>query len=1370
MKQHLQALLTRAGAIAMAGFLCIFAACGSSSDYSVEITTPNPASTVTPPLVINGRYRQGTYAASTVRVELLRYSDNLSWTGSAWGASTLLTATRHTDEKTWSYDGALPSGANLPDGWYLITARADYADNSTSRSANTVFSVGVAAPPVAPALYGWGHNTSGQLGAGVFNSANHPVPVFTRGVLDGKIIAAVAGGYTHTLALTTEGRVYAWGSNAQRQLGLDVAAQPTEMDFPAAVNNSGVMAGKKIVSIATGEIHSLAVDDAGLVFSWGDNNPVPQQVGGLLTGKKVIQVAAGSSCSFALTSDGELFAWGGNGEGILGDGTFVSRSTPVAVTGLAGVFVSSISVRGGHILAVTSTGQVYAWGDNQYFQLGNNNADIHGEGIDSNVPLLVGGVLTGKVVTAVSAGRLHSFALADGKVYAWGGGISGQLGTGISGTGYHVTLPVELAGNLTGKTVTRICAADDFSVASTRENEVFVWGSNHVNQLAGASMGVIETLPLPADFSAALSGGRTIMALAAGDHHGMVLTGFPIVPAPEIVVEAQGVELQDGGAINCGTFGVGTSNPIWVTIRNSGGSNLADLKGLSVSLSDTNFHASFSQPTLGPNGETGFYVYFAPNVVSQPGPPLTATLQIFSNDADENPFDITLTGTSTPMGLADAGFNPGNNGIVQSLSIQPEGEILPGGSAFLVNGAGGQVVRYVARLDATTGTADSFNPVLDAFGAINALCSAVLPDGKILVGGQFSTVNGESRNRLVRLMPNGVVDLDFNAQITTSSGGVFAMALQGDGKIIISGSWSTVGGVSGRSLARLHPNGDLDTDWVPAGFGGRGVAVQADGMIVAAGSNGAGGITVSRMSGVDGSLDPGFTRPTITGSSLVPECVAVQPDGKILVGGNFTGVTTANDGPQPRNSICRLNANGTLDMGFNPNVTDGGTPRVSCIVLQANGRILISGGFATVGGQARNRIAMLNPGGSLEPFFNPGSTGSVRGVALQADGKVIASTGPSGNLLQRLSNDTATQTLTADSNIGRIEWLRGGASPETNLVTFDVSSDGGTTWTPLGAGTRMSPSTPGWQLTGATLPAAGQIRARAYPQGGYYSGSVSCLQTIAAYGTPPEITVTEALVPVLTGALRDFGVVGTGSASVVIQFTIQNTGGTALTGLSGTKLVDNDLFDGVDHTSQFDPVRPATFTLAPSASTTMNVIFRPKTTGRHTAILRIPSNDTDENPFNIVVTGLGSEPFTTYKQGETGDSATADTAPSRFSSGQSLLSAYATGTTDTTTDGDGTSITPPAGSAPFAPSLTDETNSAPPTGETFLFNYRRNKLSLADVIFQVEWSDTLAENDWHTTGVTEVIISDDDSIQQITATVPAGTTGRRFVRLKMTRP
>ena len=1042
------------------------------------------------------------------------------------------------------------------------------------------------------------------------------------------------------------------------------------------------------------------------------------------------------------------------------------------MTGLDGKFITAISVSSEHVLAVTNQGQVYSWGRNSYGQLGNHTL------VNSNVPVLVGGILAGKTVTAVAAGGLRSFALAGGKVYAWGEANNGKLGTqtqiehpGVPGDpAWYTSYPVELGDDLTGKTVVRIAAGDEFSFAITKENEVYAWGENTNGQLG--MNGIAAYLPTLTDFSSVLTGGRVFLDFVLGYYHGFVLTGFPVLPMPEIEVEAQGVELADGDTINCGAFAVGTSNPVWITIRNSGGENLADLKNISVTLSDANFNASFSQPSLAPNGETGFYVHFAPVSAGA----LASAVQIFSNDTDENPFNIMLAGTATPMGQVDLAFDPGVLGDVHNMSVQPDGKVVIGGTFVRVSGPAGPDRKYAARVDGATGAADSFDPVLSDFSFNN--CSLVLPDGKVMIGGAFTTIGNPpvARNRLARLIPDGTLDAGFDAQIPFS-GTVHAMALQGDGKIMVTGNFSNIGGSGRQYLARLNTDGTVDTAFAPVlNSSGRGVVVQPDGNVIVCGAfttvNGQGFNKLARVSGVDGTLDPGFSDPGIvTKSNSNIECVAVQANGKILVGGNLQTVNG-----DTRNGMCRLNADGTLDTGFNPDVNN----RVTSIVVQADGRILISGQFTSVGGLARNRIAMLLPNGQVvEPWFDPNANSVVNGVTLQADGKILVggsfSTigGEARSNLARLSNDTATQALKVEENNTRIEWLRGGASPETNLVTFDVSSDGGVTWTPLGPGTRMSPSTPGWQLTGVTLPAVGHIRARAYPQGAYYNGSVSCLETIATYGTPPNIVVTENSVPVMHGSTRQFGVIATGTGSSLMQLTIQNTGGSTLTGL-GAVTLDDDLSVVGEHQSLFQLVRPGANSLAPGASTTMAIRYNPRTPGRHAAILRIPSNDTDTNPFGIFLTGLGSQPFTTHKQQKTGDSATADTAPSGLSSGQNLLSAYATGTTEMSTDGDGTSISPPdsGGGGSFAPSTFAGESEAgdPPPEPSFIFNYRRNKLALADIVFQVEWSDTLATNDWHTTGVTEIILSDDDSIQQVKATVPAGTAGRRFVRLKMTRP
>ena len=331
----------------MAGYLSIFTSCTPKPDYGIRIDTPQAASSLSTALVINGRYADANSALTGVRVELARDSDNLFWSGATWGPAFSLAASLNTSNDTWQCTSTLPSGAALADGWYRITAYADFTGHAPER-ADTIFSVGITPPPVLPALYGWGNNHARQLGAGLFDQVNYPVPVFMRGVLDGKIVVAVSTGYAHTLVCTSEGRVYAWGSNSAKQLGLGAGTPPIESVFPVAVDDSDVLSGKKIESIAAGSNHSLASDNIGRVFSWGDNSSgelgngstggevsQPLQVGGMLAGKTVTRVAAGAYASFAL-ADGKVYAWGRNDMGQLGNGGNADSNTPVAVTGLDG--------------------------------------------------------------------------------------------------------------------------------------------------------------------------------------------------------------------------------------------------------------------------------------------------------------------------------------------------------------------------------------------------------------------------------------------------------------------------------------------------------------------------------------------------------------------------------------------------------------------------------------------------------------------------------------------------------------------------------------------------------------------------------------------------------------------------------------------------------------------------------------------------------------------------------------------------------------------------------------------------------------------------------------------------------------------------
>ena len=206
----------------------------------------------------------------------------------------------------------------------------------------------------------------------------------------------------------------------------------------------------------------------------------------------------------------------------------------------------------------------------------------------------------------------------------------------------------------------------------------------------------------------------------------------------------------------------------------------------------------------------------------------------------------------------------------------------------------------------------------------------------------------------------------------------------------------------------------------------------------------------------DGTLDSGFN-PAVGGDYPSVNSLAVQADGKILVGGDFTTL-----GGQPRNSIGRLNADGTLDSGFNPAVGADYLPYVYSLAVQADGKILVGGDFTTLGGQPRASIGRLNADGTVDAGFNPGlglSDPSVYSLAVQADGKVLVGGNfttlggqPRANIGRLNNTEPATQSLSYDGST--ITWLRGGTSPEVWRTTFDYSTNG-SDWVNLGVGERI---------------------------------------------------------------------------------------------------------------------------------------------------------------------------------------------------------------------------------------------------------------------------------------------------------------------------
>jgi uncharacterized delta-60 repeat protein len=401
--------------------------------------------------------------------------------------------------------------------------------------------------------------------------------------------------------------------------------------------------------------------------------------------------------------------------------------------------------------------------------------------------------------------------------------------------------------------------------------------------------------------------------------------------------------------------------------------------------------------------------------------------------------------------------------------VQPDGKIVIGGSFSTVGGAS---YLGVARLN-VDGTADSnFNPGVN--GTIYSL--AVQADGKILAGGGFS-------GNIARLNADGTVDGSFNGNASST---VQSLAVQADGKILVGGFLS--------GITRLNADGTLDSSF-NADVRGQilGIVLQADGRIVIGGgfttAGGATHLRIARLNG-DGTVDSNFN-PTANGSV---NTVVIQPDGRVLVAGGFSTVNGAT-----YNLIARLNADGTVDNSFiNPiaNIS------ILSIALQTDGKILIVGGFTTLGGATCTRIARLYADGTVDSSFNQNVQGAPFGIAMQADGQILIG-GPFSsvggdftyNHIARLYNLAGSQTLSVPDTT-RVQWLRSGAAPEVSLVTFESSTDGGVTWTALGNGNRI---TGGWQLTGLSMPTSGQVRARGRATSGYYNGSSGLTEQIASF-------------------------------------------------------------------------------------------------------------------------------------------------------------------------------------------------------------------------------------------------------------------------------
>jgi uncharacterized delta-60 repeat protein len=327
----------------------------------------------------------------------------------------------------------------------------------------------------------------------------------------------------------------------------------------------------------------------------------------------------------------------------------------------------------------------------------------------------------------------------------------------------------------------------------------------------------------------------------------------------------------------------------------------------------------------------------------------------------------------------------------------------------------------------------TFRPGTGAGGSSpNVYALAEQGNGKLLIVGPFTSFNGVPRHQVARLNADGSLDTGFDPGEGPGAGGsIGCVAVQPDGKVWIGGSFGAVNGNTRRSVARLREDGSLDlslavdTDWAAVGS----VLVLPDGKVLVGGRvTGAAAAKIVRLT-AGGQLDDSFNQATIASNQdpwsagFLP--IIPQIGSGIFLVGRFDSVNGTN-----RNSVARLRNDGSLDLAFNPDPMNGAVSRAA---IQPDGKVVVAGSFSSINGYTRYGIGRLNSDGTLDTSFKPGLVQyAVTSLALQPDGKVLVGQ-REGNFggITRL-NDDGSQDVSFSC----------GSSTDNDVATLLVQADG----------------------------------------------------------------------------------------------------------------------------------------------------------------------------------------------------------------------------------------------------------------------------------------------------------------------------------------
>ncbi len=369
-----------------------------------------------------------------------------------------------------------------------------------------------------------------------------------------------------------------------------------------------------------------------------------------------------------------------------------------------------------------------------------------------------------------------------------------------------------------------------------------------------------------------------------------------------------------------------------------------------------------------------------------------------------SPTGATIYGSATTTvaildaGIRDFGWMPDyTNQPVEKMLLLPDGSFIAVGRFPEVFDA--HSTRYprqgVAKFSADGRFINEYAEAGGVSGADSIVHAVVRqPDGHVVLGGSFLSMQGASRANLVRLLDDGTVDPTFTAG---ANGPVWSLVALPDGRLLMGGAFTSVNGVPREYVARLNADGTLDTSFVGPDFDGTGqswvrsLAVQADGRILAGGKftlfgNGAQRSGLCRMT-AEGALDASFVVREGVHQANTPNApgeiraIAVQPNGAVLIGGAFGGYNGVN-----RGAVARLTAGGELDAGFAASVDN----RCNALLALPDGRVAVGGWFFNANGTAVRNIAIFSVAGGLEANTASagGTTGEIYDLQLAANGRL----------------------------------------------------------------------------------------------------------------------------------------------------------------------------------------------------------------------------------------------------------------------------------------------------------------------------------------------------------------------------------------------